>query len=81
MSDGLDLKIKEMLAQMTGLDVTDINDGDNLFEDLGIDSLKAIEVATTLERNFGVVVKDSQLMNLKTVSDAVNFVRDFTKDK
>lgn len=66
--------IKEMLAKLTGLEAAEIGDNDDLFKDLGIDSLKVIEIATQLEKTYKIVVKDSQLKNIRTVQDAARFL-------
>lgn len=67
-------EIKQMLFRLTGLEPEEINNEDMLVEGLGIDSLKIIEIATQLERTYKIVLKDSQLMNLKTVKDIVDLL-------
>ncbi|MBI4706338.1 MAG: acyl carrier protein [Candidatus Omnitrophica bacterium] len=81
MLENLEMEFKEMLSKLTGLEPTEIGDEDDLFKDLGIDSLKVIEIATQIERNYKVVVKDSQLARLRTVKDAVTFLRDLLEKK
>ncbi len=65
------LEIKAMLARMTGLDVEEIKEDDVLVDDLGIDSLKVIEIATYIEKTYKVKVKESQMARIRTVRDAV----------
>lgn len=81
MPDDLRLEVKKFLSQMTGLDVEEINDDADLIKNLGIDSLKVIEIATHVERTYKVVVKDSQLMTLKTVNDAVKLLEELLAKK
>jgi len=81
MSDNLISEVKRMLSQLTGLDVEDIGDTDDLIKDLGIDSLKVIEIATQIERTYKVVVKDSDLMKLRKVKDAVDFLKELLEKK
>lgn len=81
MADNLKQEIKELLSRITGLGVEEIGDDDDLIEDLGIDSLKVIEIATQVERAYRVIVKDSQLMKLKTVKNAVDFLRELLEQK
>ena len=42
--------------------------------DLDIDSLSMVEIATMAEDKFGVAVPDSELSKLKTVGDVVDFI-------
>lgn len=75
MADNLTQEVKELLAELTGLDAADIGETDDIIEDLGIDSLKVIEIATRVERAYKVTLKDSDLMKLRKVKDAVEFLR------
>lgn len=81
MADNLGQEIKVMLSALTGLDVNEIGDTDDLFNDLGIDSLKVIEIATQVERNYKVTLKDSDLSKLRKVKDAVEFLRGLLGEK
>lgn len=81
MAENLEKEVKQMLAQLTGLDVSEIGDTDDLIKDLGIDSLKVIEIATQLERTYKVTVKDSELAKLRKVNEAVEFLRELLARK
>lgn len=74
-------EMKDLLAGMTGFEIEEIDDEMNLIKDLGIDSLKVIEIATAIEKKYGVVVKDNQLMRLTTVKEAVNLLKDLLESK
>ena len=81
MPDNLGQEIKQILSRLTGLDIEEIGDNADVINDLGIDSLKIIEIATEIERTYKVVVKDSELGKLRTVKDAVNFLRELIARK
>lgn len=81
MADNLTQEVKEMLAKLTGLDASEIGDTDDLINDLGIDSLKVIEIATQVERTYKVTIKDSDLMKLRKVNDAVAFLKELLEKK
>lgn len=81
MTDNLELEIKQILSRLTGLDIEEIGDNADVINDLGIDSLKIIEIATEIERTYKVVVKDSELVKLRTVKDAVDFLRELIARK
>ena len=46
-----------------------------LADDLGADSLAAVELSMALEEAFDVTISDEDLPNMKTVGDLVNFIR------
>lgn len=45
-----------------------------LVEDLGLDSLDAVELAISVERKFDIEVPEEELTKLKTVGDMVALV-------
>ena len=45
-----------------------------LADDLGADSLDAVELNMALEDNLGVAISDEELTNMKTVGDIVNYL-------
>lgn len=74
MTNSAEQEIKLLLSRLTGLEPHEINNDDELIAGLGIDSLKIIEIATQLERTYKIVLKDSQLMSLKTVKDIIDLL-------
>jgi acyl carrier protein len=81
MPDNLENEVKGLLSRLTGLEIEDIGDTDDLVDDLGVDSLKIIEIATEIERTYKVAVKDSQMAKLRKVRDAVDFIRELLARK
>ncbi len=67
-------KIKEVLVDTVNVDEELITIESSLKEDLGVDSLAAVELVLELESTFDIRVEDNELMTLKTVSDIVNLV-------
>ena len=47
----------------------------SLSEDLGADSLDAVELNMALEEEFGLTISDEELANFKTVGDIVAYVQ------
>ena len=81
MPNSIEQEVKEMLSKLTGLDPSEINDNADIVNDLGVDSLKVIEIATSIERTYKVVVKDSELAKLRTVKDAVGFIKELLEKR
>lgn len=66
--------IKEILAEQFDIDVDDIDLTTSLIDDLGADSLDAIDIVMSIEDQYSVEVPDEVIENMKTVEDIVNFV-------
>ena len=69
-------KIREIIAEQTGKDESEITLETNVKEDLDADSLDLFQVIMELEDTFNVKVEDVE--NIKTVSDAVSFIEKAT---
>ena len=67
-------EIKELMAARLGLPVEKIVPEATLAEDLGLDSLDAVELAIAVERRFNIDVPEDELTKLKTVADMVALV-------
>jgi len=64
-------QVKKVLASALNIEVSGVNETTTLKEDLGIDSLAAVELAMELESAFNVRIEDDELAGLKTVGDIV----------
>lgn len=51
----------------------------NLSDDLGMDSLDAVQLNMLIEEQLGVAIPDEELTELKTVADVVNCVEKLAK--
>lgn len=66
--------LKEIMAARLGLPVEQLVPEARLVEDLGLDSLDAVELAISVERKFDIDVPEEELTKLKTVADMVALV-------
>lgn len=68
--DGLAVIVNEV----AGVPVEDVQLDKSFVDDLDIDSLSMVEVVMAAEDKWGVKIPDSEVKNLKTVGDAVNYI-------
>lgn len=67
-------KIKSIISDELNIDQAKITKEANIREDLGADSLDAVEVIMALEDEFGITIDDDTAQNFKTVGDLVDYV-------
>ena len=67
-------QVKDALVESLNIDGADIKVESNLKEDLGIDSLAAVELSLDLESEFDVEISDEELAALVTVEDIVKLI-------
>ena len=64
----------EILDEIAGVAAADVQPEKSFIDDLDLDSLTMVEVATAAEDKFNVKIPDDDLKDLKTVQDAVDYV-------
>ena len=67
-------KVKEVLVEAINVDEDMITMEANLKDDLGIDSLAAVELSLELETEFDVRIEDEALAKLVSVADIVKLL-------
>jgi len=75
MSKNVEKDMIEMLSTMTGFEPKEIKLNMNIVKDLGVDSLKVIEIATAIEQKYKVTVKETQMTKIHTVADSIALVK------
>ena len=67
-------RICELLADQLGVDASDIRPETHIINDLGADSLDVVEMVTTLEDEYGIVILDDDLREHLTVREVVDYI-------
>ncbi len=67
-------QVKDALVESLNIDGGDIKLDSNLKDDLGIDSLAAVELSLDLETEFDVEISDEELAALVSVEDIVKLI-------
>ncbi|NUS55457.1 MAG: acyl carrier protein [Streptomycetaceae bacterium] len=66
--------LAEIVNEIAGTEVEDVQLDKSFTEDLDIDSLSMVEVVVAAEERFDVKIPDDDVKGLRTVSDAVNYI-------
>lgn len=67
-------KIYDILEEKLGLISSEINDESNLIEDLGADSLDAVDIIMEVEKVFNIPIPDDDVEKINTVQDLITIV-------
>lgn len=72
----VETKVKKVISQkIPDVDIEDIIPEASLIEDLGADSLTIVELVMTMEEIFEIEIDEEEAEKLKTVQDAVDFIK------
>lgn len=68
-------KVKGIVAEQLGVDSADIT-LETSFDDLNADSLDVVELIMALEEEFDIEIPDEDAEKIKTVGDAVDYIKE-----
>ncbi|NOY64253.1 MAG: acyl carrier protein [Nitrospirae bacterium] len=81
MADNVQKEIISIVSDVTGFEPEEISLESNFYDDLEVDSIKAIEIAVAIEKRFKVTVRDEEIPNITTVKQAVDIVEKLLEEK
>ena len=68
-------RVKEIIAKELEVEVKQLTPDAKFIEDLGADSLDIVELVMALEEEFGMDIPDEDADKLKTVGDAMDYLK------
>jgi len=72
-------RVKEMIKEELNVPEEKISLQARLAEDLGADSIDAVELIMNIEDEFNIQVSDEQAQSIKTVGDLVKYIEALKK--
>ncbi|HOJ93302.1 MAG TPA: acyl carrier protein [Dictyoglomaceae bacterium] len=67
-------KVRKIIVDQLRVDENLVTMDSSIQEDLGADSLDAVELIMALEEEFGINVQDEEAEKFKTVGDVVRYI-------
>jgi acyl carrier protein len=67
-------KFIELVSEKVDADIFNVTLDANFQDDLGFDSLDAIEILMEAEREFGITIPDDRIEHIKTVREAIDLI-------
>ncbi len=67
-------KIRTILSEQLSVEEDEITLSSNIIDDLGADSLDLVDMAMTVEDEFGIELPEEMLEKVQTVEDVINYI-------
>lgn len=67
-------KIRTILSEQLSVEEDEITLDSNIIDDLGADSLDLVDMAMTVEDEFGIELPEEMLEKVQTVEDIINYI-------
>lgn len=68
--------VRDSVTRITGIPAAEIQPASSFRDDLGLDSLSALEVTVDIEYAFKVKIPEERLQGIKTVQDTMTVVQE-----
>ena len=72
--DSIDIKVRQIISQVTGLD-EETSGTANLYLDLGVASVHALQILADLEDHFGVSIPDEEFVDATSIDQLTSVIR------
>ena len=71
----VDIKVKEIICAQLEVSPDLVRPESSFTDDLKADSLAVVELVLALEEHFGIEIPDEDTEQIKTVKDAIEYIR------
>jgi acyl carrier protein len=78
-SGELEREIKSLVADIIEVQADQIDPDANLVEDLGMDSMMALEILAAIEKKYKIKIPEEELPKITTVNRAIELARKHVK--
>jgi acyl carrier protein len=76
MATPIEQRVKEIIVEQLGVNPDQVTPQASLIEDLGADSLDAVELVMVFEEEFGTEIPDEDAEKLQTVGDIIKYLEE-----
>lgn len=80
MPNNLEEEVKKLVADITEVPVENLTPDADFFKDLGIDSLKAIEIVAAFEKKYRIIIPEKDIPNIRNLRQVIKYTEKLKKD-
>ena len=73
MSNNFEEEIRKLVADITEVPVEKLTLDADFFKDLGIDSLKAIEIVAAFEKKYRIIIPEKDIPNIRNLRQVLKY--------
>jgi acyl carrier protein len=73
--NSIEEEVKKLVADITEVPVEKLTHDADFFNDLGIDSLKAIEIVAAFEKKFRIIIPEEDIPKIRTLMQVIEYTK------
>ncbi len=75
-TENLEERVKKIIVEQLAVDAGEVTPQAQFVQDLGADSLDTVELVMALEEEFDIEIPDEDAEKIKTVGEAVSYIKE-----
>ena len=75
----LEQEVRELIADIIEMEPSKIDPEANLVEDIGMDSMMALEILASMEKKYRIKISEDDLPKITTLNRAIDLARQYVK--
>lgn len=75
-AENFEERVKKIITEQLAVDAAEVTPQAQFVQDLGADSLDTVELVMALEEEFDIEIPDEDAEKIKTVGEAINYIKD-----
>jgi len=79
MAENIEERVKSIIIEQLGVEADEVKPEAQFVNDLGADSLDTVELIMALEQEFDMEIPDEEAEKIKTVGEALNYLKQHAK--
>jgi acyl carrier protein len=80
MSPNFEEEVTNLIAEITEIPVEKLTPEADFFDDLNVDSLKAIEIVAAFEKKYRIIIPENDIPKIRNLKQIVEYTRHLKKD-
>jgi acyl carrier protein len=79
MSNDFEREVKELVAGILEIPVEKLTPDADFFDDLNVDSLKAIEIVAAFEKKYRIIIPENDIPKIRNIGQIVEYTKSLKK--
>jgi len=81
MTEEMKSQIRQLVAEILEMDVASIPDNALFVQDLGMDSLRALEILAIVEKKYKIQIPPERLPDMNNMTNVINIVEQYYNEE